>query len=53
MSIKKKREEAVGKELECRCKRGNPFDLYAVSVLREGDTIGHFHRKISAYAQCS
>ena len=36
-----------GEELQCQCETGNVHDLYAVSVMRRGNIVGHVSRKIS------
>ena len=41
----------LGEELLCRRGAGNSSDLYTVAVLKDGTTIGHLPRKISA--RCS
>ena len=38
---------ARGEELQCQRETGNVHDLYAVSVMQRGNTVGHFSRKIS------
>ena len=41
-------EASCGQTFPCLREEGNPFDLFAVSVVRAGNIIGHVPRKISA-----
>ena len=41
-------EASCGQTFPCLREEGNPFDPFAVSVVRTGDIIGHVPRRISA-----
>ena len=41
------RETAIAEELECRRKRGNRVDRYAMAVVKAETVVSHVPRKIS------